>query len=212
MYSGDPVPKRNEQEYNERREQILDGALRVFADKGFVRATNKDIAEAAGIGSPALLYHYFKDKEAILCAALEQHVPLLQIVAHPEDFMGLPPEQALLYAGRAYLKMMQDPPMNSVIKLLLGELLRQPKLATTFIEWGPRRALDFLTHYLQAQMDNGTLRRTNPDFAARIFIGPLVTVKISQILLPQPNALYVDADRLLETHIDVFLRGLRPEN
>ena len=204
--------KRNEQEYEERRQQILDGALQVFADKGFVQATNKDIAEAAGIGSPALLYHYFKDKEALLRAALEQHAPLLQIVAHPEDFMALPPEKALLQAGRAYLRMMQNPPMNSVIKLLFGEIIRQPKLANSFIEWGPRRALDFLTRYLQSQMESGVLRPIDPALAARIFIGPLVTVKISQILLPQPNALYVDADRLLETHIDVFLRGLHPEN
>ncbi len=32
-----------------RRKQILDAAVRVFADKGFHRATIRDIAQAAGI-------------------------------------------------------------------------------------------------------------------------------------------------------------------
>lgn len=206
------MPKRNEQEFEERRQQILDGALQVFAEKGFVQATNKDIADAAGIGSPALLYHYFKDKEALLRAALEQHAPILQIVAHPESFMTLPPEVALRQAGRAYLQMMQTPVAKHLIKLLLGEVIRQPKLANSFIEWGPRRALDFLTRYFQTQMDAGTLRTIPPELAARMFIGPLITVKIAQILLPQPNALNVDADGMLEAHLDVFLRGMRPDN
>nr|MCR5661372.1 TetR family transcriptional regulator [bacterium] len=43
-----------------RREQIIQAALKVFSEKGFLAATNKDIAAAAGI-APGLIYHYFKD-------------------------------------------------------------------------------------------------------------------------------------------------------
>ena len=51
------MPSRDEQDFEERRQQIIDGALEVFSEKGFEKATNKDIAEAAGIGSPGLIYH-----------------------------------------------------------------------------------------------------------------------------------------------------------
>ena len=57
-----PMPPRDEQDFESRRQQIIDGALQVFASKGFEKATNKDIAVASGIGSPGLIYHYFKDK------------------------------------------------------------------------------------------------------------------------------------------------------
>jgi AcrR family transcriptional regulator len=51
------MPPRDEQDYETRRQQIIDGALQVFATKGFERATNKDIALASKIGSPGLIYH-----------------------------------------------------------------------------------------------------------------------------------------------------------
>ena len=49
------MPPRDEQDYEERRQQIIDGALSVFGSKGFEKATNKDIANAAKIGSPAFI-------------------------------------------------------------------------------------------------------------------------------------------------------------
>ncbi|HJT57159.1 MAG TPA: helix-turn-helix domain-containing protein, partial [Ktedonobacteraceae bacterium] len=54
----------------DRREQIIDAAMHVFAEKGFVRATNKDIAREAGI-TPGLIYHYFDSKEALLKAIVD---------------------------------------------------------------------------------------------------------------------------------------------
>ena len=38
------MPTRNDQEYEKRRQQIIDGALDVFSGKGFEKATNRDIA------------------------------------------------------------------------------------------------------------------------------------------------------------------------
>lgn len=194
-----------------RRQQILEGALQAFSEKGFSRTTNRAIAEAAGIGSPGLIYHYFKDKEALLRAALEQHAPLLQLLAHEEEFHVMPPENALMRAGRAYLQMMQSPRMAAFVRLLLGEALRRPAFAHTFIDLGPRRGLEFLSRYLQVQMDRGALRRIDPNLAARSFIGPLVLLKIAQIVLPQPNAMAVDAEAMLAAQVDIFLRGMRPE-
>lgn len=53
------MPPRDEQDFENRRQQIIDGALQVFGTKGFEKANNKDIAVAARIGSPGLIYHYF---------------------------------------------------------------------------------------------------------------------------------------------------------
>src|SRR5947209_238785 len=128
------MAKRNDREFEERRRQILDGALRVFSEKGFVETTNRDIAKAAGIGSAGLIYHYFKDKEAVLRAALEEHAPLLQMLAHEDEFLTLPPEAALRRAGHAYLQMMQGPQISAFVRLLIGEAIRNPAVAHTFIE------------------------------------------------------------------------------
>jgi AcrR family transcriptional regulator len=51
--------------YQDKRNEILRVASRVFAEKGYHRASMRDIARAAG-SSLAGLYHYFPTKEGIL--------------------------------------------------------------------------------------------------------------------------------------------------
>jgi AcrR family transcriptional regulator len=54
----------NKQILDERREQILNAALKVFAHRGFVGAKISDIATEATL-SHGLVYHYFESKEAL---------------------------------------------------------------------------------------------------------------------------------------------------
>jgi AcrR family transcriptional regulator len=59
------ITERKEREKEQRREQILDAAEKVFFSKGFPAATVDDIAEAAEL-SKGTIYLYFKSKEDIL--------------------------------------------------------------------------------------------------------------------------------------------------
>jgi AcrR family transcriptional regulator len=70
-----PIAPRSDQD-NERirearREQILEGALKVFARKGLAAARVAEIAAEAGI-SQGLVYHYFGGKDDIFTAILER--------------------------------------------------------------------------------------------------------------------------------------------
>ena len=49
----------------DRRRQILDAAVRVFAQKGFTQCRVSDIAEEAGVAY-GLVYHYFGSKDEVL--------------------------------------------------------------------------------------------------------------------------------------------------
>lgn len=51
--------------YEERLEQVLEGAAQVFAERGYHRASIRDVARAAGM-SVAGLYYYCKSKEELL--------------------------------------------------------------------------------------------------------------------------------------------------
>jgi AcrR family transcriptional regulator len=53
-----------------RRQQILDTAAAVFAEKGIASTTVRDISEQVGIYSGSL-YHHFKSKEEIVAGILE---------------------------------------------------------------------------------------------------------------------------------------------
>src|SRR5467141_4417874 len=54
-----------------RRKQILDAATQVFAEKGFHRATIKDIARVAGIAD-GTIYTYFASKTEVLLGILNR--------------------------------------------------------------------------------------------------------------------------------------------
>ncbi len=74
-----------------RREQIVDGLRRVMARKGYERATIAAIAEAAGL-TTGLVHYHFKSKQAILlelvdrlAGGLQQRYETLAGEAAPED-------------------------------------------------------------------------------------------------------------------------------
>ncbi|WP_197029199.1 TetR/AcrR family transcriptional regulator [Alicyclobacillus macrosporangiidus] len=65
--------KVNQQIRDERKEQILAAAAKVFARNGFVGTRVDDIASAAGV-SKGLIYHYFGGKEEIFNTLVDRAV------------------------------------------------------------------------------------------------------------------------------------------
>src|SRR5204862_7321414 len=97
------MAKNDDRETADRRQQIIEAALRVFSTKGFHKATNKDIADAAGGISPGLLYWYFKDKQDLFLSLFHERAALVDLTQHPEQLMELPVREGLTLTGRSYL-------------------------------------------------------------------------------------------------------------
>ena len=55
----------------ERRQQIVEGLLRVMAERGYERASIAEIAKAAGL-SPGLVHYHFTEKQEILLTLVDQ--------------------------------------------------------------------------------------------------------------------------------------------
>jgi AcrR family transcriptional regulator len=190
-----------------RKGEILDAALRVFADKGFHLATNKDIAEAAGIASPGLIYHYFRDKRDLLLQVMERVNPALQLVSSPGDFATLPLREGLLRFAQAFLRMGADPGHAAVVKVVLREALQDPETGASFFQAGPGRGLAFLSCWLQSHVDAGRLRPLPPLVLARQFVGPLMAAILLSAITGQPQSLTPD---LADMAVDCFLKGVMP--
>lgn len=185
--------------------------MKVFSTKGFEQATNKDVAEAAGINSPGLIYHYFTDKADLLRAAIEQHGPPMQLLAHSEEFMQLPLEEALTRLGLGYLRVADDPKFGASIRVLFAEAFHNPEFARILAEAGPLRIWKLLADYLSSKMDDGTLRRTDPRIAARCFVGPLVLEMLARKIFTLADDMSLDAEALVKTNVEIFVRGMRAD-
>src|SRR5437868_12703689 len=102
----------------DRREQIIDAAMRVFSQKGFTRATNKDIAREAGI-TPGLIYHYFENKEALLRAIIEARSPLGLISSLSPQTLMLPPEVFLRFIIFQILGYVDEEKLFQLLRMFL---------------------------------------------------------------------------------------------
>jgi AcrR family transcriptional regulator len=202
------MPTRNDQEYEKRRQQIIDGALDVFSRKGFEKATNRDIAEAAGIRSPGLVYHYFKSKRDLLESVLAERAAILQFLNDAPQIMQLPPQDALARFASAFLKISSVPEAASFTRLILGESLRQPDIAALIFDKGLQRVLFFLRDYFAHQMAQGNIRQADPEAVAYSFVGSLLAYTFLDIFSDTPNA--AKHERMVAATVEIFLRGLEP--
>lgn len=200
------------QTYDERRQQILSGALQAFSEKGYLGTSNKDIAQAAGINSAALIYHYFENKEALFQAVIEENLPPVHLADQMPFFKAQPVYEALLYIGTAVVEAMTQPQTLTLLRLLLAEALREPEVAHAIYQGGPAHILAFLYDYFSHLMQTGVLKEADLGATVRTFIGPFIAYVISSKLLNFPDEKTPDATVMVETAVNIFLAGMKIDN
>jgi len=77
--------------YDDQRGLILQRAAELFAERGYVATSMNAVAEACGCSKPTL-YHYFRDKDALLVSICDEHV--LRLKAMTDDVLARAGEPA----------------------------------------------------------------------------------------------------------------------
>lgn len=90
--------------YDQQRDEILSRAAVLFADRGYPGTSMNEVAASCGVTKPAL-YHYFRDKDALLAAIAQQHVDHLEDVVGEVHALKLPPDAHL---RQLILRFVQD--------------------------------------------------------------------------------------------------------
>jgi AcrR family transcriptional regulator len=151
----------------ERRLQILDTALTIFASNGFLGTSIKDIAEAAGI-SQGLMYHYFASKEDLLTATIEHHSFLPQLRRILTDNRDLPVNEVLKDIANRFLEMLDSKKM--LVSILIREVDSNPEVQKAWANLC-REGATLLQKYLEAHIIIGDLRPHNTEVSARSLFG-----------------------------------------
>jgi AcrR family transcriptional regulator len=194
----------------DRREQILHAAFEEFSEKGFKGATIKSIAEAAGLQSPALIYWYFPDKEALFREVLGTRIPVLRAVRDPAGLMDQPPEKVLPMIAQRYLSTFDNPTAQRMVRLMMGEAMRRPEIAEIVGNAVIKRVLGFLKSYMARQIELGRLRPHDVRSSARAFMGMLLPQAGGKVFLPTLREDGLTDEEHVENAIKIFLEGLRP--
>lgn len=124
---------------DERRDRILDAALRVFAERGFHGATTRELAKAAGV-SEALMFRHFPTKED-LYTALQSHCCQAKSGEKAEMLGSLEDSTASLVMLVHYMmaKMLRPPdrvpaPEQALHRLLANSFIEDGAFARGFME------------------------------------------------------------------------------
>lgn len=196
----------------DRRSQILEAAFGEFSAKGFKGATIKSIARAASLQSPALIYWYFPDKEALFREVLESRIPVLRVVRDPAGLLDLPPERVLPNIARGYLSTFDNSATQRMARLLVGEAMRRPEVAEIFGNAVIKRVLGFLKSYMARQVELGRLRPHDVRASARAFIGMLLPQAGGKMFFPAIREDGLTDDEHVDAAIGIFLLGLGKED
>lgn len=192
----------------DRRSQILDAALHVISEHGFAGASIKRIAARAGLKSPALIYWYFKDKQAVLDGIFQRMSPFLGTVADADAALDDPPEQVLPRIVNSFLNVIEQPHVRRSVRIMMSEFARHPAVAGWFAERGPMVVLRFLERYFARQMELGRMRKEDPAGAARAFMGMLIVYALGRELFASVAVGFPPPDTYGEEVVRIFLNGM----
>ena len=142
----------------EKEEQILEAALDVFSTHGFRGATIDEIAEAAGMSKPNLLY-YFRTKEAMHRALIERVLDTWLDPLREFDAEGNPETEIRSYIRRK-LEMARDFPRES--RLFANEVLRGAPLIEDELKGPLKELVDEKAEVIRSWAKAGKIAKCDP--------------------------------------------------
>lgn len=162
-----------------RQGQIVEAATRVFAKKGFRRATTREVAREAGI-SEGTIYNYFEDKEAILMAIMDK---LNETERRAEDFEeGGSADFRGFFEEYLRRRMSLIWENREVFRVVLSEMLVNAELRERYLRQVVEPTMRIAEDDFRSRMDRGEVRETDVPLAMRTVAGSLLGILILELL------------------------------
>lgn len=191
----------------DKRRQILDAAIRVFARQGFHSTRVSDIADEAGVAY-GLVYHYFKSKEEVLNELFSERWSLLLAAIEETDQQeGSPREKLGAVAAFIVDSYRHDP---ELMKVIIVEVTRAANSFGRTHLPEIRRAYESIAKIVAEGQEEGAFRRdVDPIFASMSFYGAIEQLLSGWIfeLIPASDADFQQAKDLV---VATICDGLEP--
>jgi AcrR family transcriptional regulator len=202
------MAKRSRRPDSERsRAKILDAAYDLFAENGFGATTITDIAEAAGVAKGLVLFH-FKSKEDVFHDVVQRVIPTL--LANLEAIDAADQRSASELFGDAirqiYHNILQRPHARTILRLLVAEGRRLPKLSAYYHSEVAARGNSALNKIVEIGISRGEFSIEFSENVSHVLLGPIIAALFWELLFGDIESL--DIDSLCELHIRMALHGL----
>ena len=193
----------------DKRRQILDAAVKVFARQGFHACRVSDIADEAGVAY-GLVYHYFSSKEEILNTLFLERWGLMLQAIEEIDRQEIPAREKL-YAVASFIidSYRHDPELMQVI------IVEVTRAANSFGRTHLpeiREAYDQISKIVRDAQAGGEFRNdVTPEFAAMLFYGAIEQLLTGWIFEAVPGS-DADFDEAKGLMVETICGGLEPRS
>lgn len=189
-----------------RRELIIEAAIKVFAEKGFDASSNRDIAKEANI-TTGLIYHYFKSKNDLLWATIEENPTRQLLRAIPPEISDLPTHEFLRSVAMNVLELTKSEKFIRLIRIYLSEVLRNPQIIPTGTNT-IQKITETITKSLDTKMKSGDLRAGNPALIAQIFVGALMDIVLRNKIIKEKGVMNFTDEQIVNSLVELTMRGI----
>jgi len=189
-----------------RKAQILEAAIKVFAEKGFHRATTKDIARVAGIAE-GTIYSYFASKTDLLLGILD----LLNQTEQRAEHFTAGSEWNFKSFLIAYLhqRMTTLWPKAEMFRAVLPELLSNPTLREQYYQQIIKPTIVVAEAYFHSQIEQGQMRAVNVPLTVRTIASMVFGLLVLQLL--GDASIAEQWEELPEVLGTMIVEGLQPQ-
>jgi TetR/AcrR family transcriptional regulator, fatty acid metabolism regulator protein len=191
----------------DKRRNILDAAITVFARQGFHSTRVSDIADEAGVAY-GLVYHYFNSKDEVLNELFAERWSLLLAAIDEADASAETPRSKLAAVAAFIVDSYRHNP--ELMKVIIVEVTRAANSFGRTHLPEIRRAYDSITKIVADGQEVGAFRRDiDPAFASMSFYGAIEQLLSGWIfeLIPASSA---DFDQAKELVVATICDGLEP--
>ena len=205
-HSADPIEAIQAQLVAARRTQILDAATRVFASKGFNRATIRDVAQAAGVAD-GTIYNYFANKTDLLFGLLDR----LNDTERRPASLAQAAEAPFADYFRAYLRERVEALWSNadLFRAVLPELLANPELRARYYDEVIAPTMALGEGVFRGLAASGMMRDLDLPLSMRIVAGSVLGLMVLQLL--GDETLAARWQEIPDALADLLLPGLLPE-
>jgi TetR/AcrR family transcriptional regulator, mexJK operon transcriptional repressor len=180
-----PTDVRAESRSARKRRAILEAGATLFLRHGYRGTSMDEIAATAGV-SKQTVYKHFADKESLFSEIVTSTVEEVAKPVHDEVLKlqdSGDPEADLRRLARQLLRMVMQPRILQLRRLVIGEAGRFPELGRTFYEQGPGRTIAALATVFERLADRGVLRPGDPLLEAAHFNWLVMSIPLNRAML-----------------------------
>lgn len=192
-----------------RRQAILDIARTSFLTDGFAATSMSGIAAKLG-GSKGTLYNYFRSKEELFEAIMQEacggEAEAMAAIGEGGEL-----HEVLHRLGLRFTRFVTETDSVHVYRLVASESQRFPELGKMFWENGPRLTIAAVAGWLKPRMEAGELRMDDPERAAGHLLSMFKSNLQQRVMW---NVLGPLSDAEIHDHVnavvEAFLHGYAP--